>query len=98
MTNLYFGIKLWIGAIFVGFFVICLLFILFSGLKAHIRQNRINRYLTSIGYKRELISTAAFGTNHTYGYKRLKDNGWSDIIRDNELSGMSIKQIKKKYI
>ena len=60
-------------------------------------ESKIEKYLISIGYKRELISTASVGTNHTYGYKRQKDDGWNDIIRDYELSGMSLKQVKQKY-
>lgn len=98
MTDLYFGIKLIGGTIIVGLFVLIFLSIFIKCLIDSAKESRIKKYLTSIGYKRELISTASFGTNHTYGYKRPRDDGWSDIIRDNELRGMSLKQVKQKYI
>lgn len=97
MTELYFGIKLVGIAITVGLFVLVFLLTFIKFLAASIKESRIEKYLTSIGYKRELISTASVGTNHTYGYKRLKNDGWSDIIRDYELRGMSLKQVKQKY-
>ena len=97
MTELYFGIKLIGIVIVIGLFVIVFLSIFIKLLIASIRESRIEKYLMSIGYKRELISTAPVGTNHTYGYKRPKNDGWSDIIRDYELRGMSLKQVKQKY-
>ena len=98
MTDLYFGIKLIGGAIIIGLFVLMFLSLFIKCLIASFKETRIEKYLISIGYKRELISTASFGTNHTYGYKRPKNDGWSDIIRDSELRGMSLKQVKQKYI
>ena len=97
MIELYFGIKLVGIAVAVGLFIIIFLSIFIRFLIASIKENRIEKYLISIGYKRELISTASVGTNHTYGYKRLRDDGWHDIIRDYELKNMSVKQVKKKY-
>lgn len=97
MTDLYFGIKLIGGAIVIGFIILTCLILFIKCLISSIKVSRIEKYLTSIGYKRELISTASVGTNHTYGYKRPKDNGWCDIIRDYELRGMSLKQVKQKY-
>lgn len=97
MTDLYFGIKLIGGAVAIGLTVLIFLSIFIKCLIASVKEDRIKKYLTSIGYKRELISTASVGTNHTYGYKRHKDDGWSDIIRDYELRGMSLKQVKQKY-
>lgn len=97
MTDLYFGIKLIGGAVAIGLTVLIFLSIFIKCLIASVKESRIEKYLTSIGYKRELISTASVGTNHTYGYKRHKDDGWSDIIRDYELRGMSLKQVKQKY-
>ena len=98
MTELYFGIKLISGAITFGFIILFCLIIFIKCLISSFKEDRIRKYLKSIGYKRELINTASFGTNHTYGYKRLKDNGMSDIICDYELIGMSLKQVKQKYI
>ena len=98
MTDLYFGIKLIGGAIVIGFFVLICLIILISCLISSIKQSRIKKYLESIGYERALISTASVGTNHTYGYKRPKSDGWCDFIRDYELRDMSLKQVKQKYI
>ena len=97
MTELYFGIKLIGIAIVVGLFVLIFLSIFIKCLIASLKESRIEKYLVSIGYERELISTASVGDNHTYGYKRLRDDGWHDIIRDNELRGMSLKQVKQKY-
>lgn len=97
MTDLYFGIKLIGGAIIIGFLVLTFLIIFIKCLVSSIKESRIKKYLESIGYKRELISTASVGTNHTYGYKRPKNDGWSDIVRDSELRGMSLKQVKQKY-
>ena len=97
MIELYFWIKLVGIAVAVGLFIIIFLSIFIRFLIASIKENRIEKYLISIGYKRELISTASVGTNHTYGYKRLRDDGWHDIIRDYELKNMSVKQVKKKY-
>ena len=98
MIKLYFGIKLISIAVVVGLFVTIFLLIFIKTLIASIRENRIERYLISIGYKRELISTASVGTNHTYGYKRLRDDRRHDIIRDYELRDISLKQVKQKYI
>jgi hypothetical protein len=98
MTELYFEIKLAGIAVLVGLFVLTFLSIFIMFLIASIKESKIEKYLISIGYKRELISTASVGTNHTYGYKRLRDDGWYDIIRDYELRGMSLKQVKQKYI
>lgn len=97
MTELYFGIKLVGIAVVVGLFVLAFLSIFIRLLIASIKESRIEKYLISIGYKRELISTASVGTNHTYGYKRVRDDGWHDIIRDYELKNVSVKQVKKKY-
>ena len=97
MTELYFGIKLVGIAVVVGLFVLIFLSIFIKLLITLIKESRIEKYLISIGYKRELISTASVGTNHTYGYKRVRDDGWYDIIRDYELKNMSVKQVKKKY-
>ena len=97
MTDLYFGIKLIGGAIVIGLLVLTFLIIFIKCLVSSIKESRIKKYLESIGYKRELISTASVGTNHTYGYKRPKNDGWSDIVRDSELRGMSLKQVKQKY-
>ena len=98
MTELYFEIKLAGVTVLVGLFVLTFLSIFIMFLIASIRENRIKKYLVSIGYIRKLISTASVGTNHTYGYKRLRDDGWYDIIRDYELIGMSLKQVKQKYV
>lgn len=98
MTDLYFGIKLIGGAIVIGLFVLIFLSLFIKYLIASLKESRIEKYLISIGYERELISTASVGTNHTYGYKRARDDGWYDIIRDSELKGMSLKQVKQKYI
>lgn len=97
MIELYFQIKLIGGAIIIGLIILIFLSIFIKLLFISIKENKIEKYLISIGYKRELISTASVGTNHTYGYKRLRDGGWHDIIRDYELKNMSVKQIKKKY-
>lgn len=97
MTELYFGIKLIGGAIIIGLTILIFLSVFIKLLFVSIKESKIKKYLISIGYKRELISTASVGTNHTYGYKRLRDDGWHDIIRDYELKNMSVKQVKKKY-
>jgi hypothetical protein len=98
MMELYFKIKLIGKAIVIGSSVLIFLLVFITCLIASIKEYRIEKYLTSIGYKRELISTASVGTNHNYGYKRVNDNGWYDIIHDSELRSMSLKQIKKKYV
>lgn len=98
MTELYFGIKLISGVIGIGFIVLFCLIIFIKCLISSFKEDRIRKYLESIGYRRELISTASFGTNHTYEYKRLKDNDRSNIIYDYELRSMSLKQVKQKYI
>jgi hypothetical protein len=97
MMELYFKIKLIGMAVVVGLFILTFLSIFIKISIASIKESRIEKYLASIGYKRELISTASVGTNHTYGYKRIRDDGWYDIIRDYELKNMSVKQVKKKY-
>ena len=97
MTELYFGIKLIGWAIVIGLLVLIFLAIFIKCLISSIKESRIEKYLVSIGYKRVLINTASVGTNHTYGYERPKNDGWSDIIRDYELSGMTLKQVKQKY-
>lgn len=97
MIDLYFGIKLIGVAIVVGLFVLIFLSIFIKCLFSSIKEGRIEKYLLSIGYERELISTASVGDNHTYGYTRHNDCGWPDIIRDYELRGMSLKQVKQMY-
>lgn len=98
MTDLYFKIKLIGGAICIGLVVSIFLFIFIHCWISELKEKRIEKYLISIGYKRELISTAAFGTNHTYGYKRYEDGRLTDIIRDGELQGKPFKQIKREYV
>lgn len=97
MTDLYFGIKLIGGAIIIGLLVLIFLSAFISCLISSIKESRIQKYLISIGYERRLISTASVGNNHTYGYKRLRDDGRHDIIRDFELKGASLKQVKQTY-
>lgn len=97
MTDLYFGIKLIGGAIVIVLVALLVLVLFIHSLIHSYKENRIRKYLESIGYERELISTASVGTNHHYGYKRVRDDRHWDIIRDSELIGMSIKQVKKKY-
>ena len=97
MTELYFGIKLIGRAVVIGLFVLVSLLLFIKCLISLTKAKRIEKYLISIGYKRELISTASVGNDHTYGYKRVKDDGWHDIIRDYELRGMPLKQVKQKY-
>lgn len=97
MTELYFKMRLIGFSIIVSVCILIFLFVFIKILVASFKEKRIEKYLTSIGYKRELISVASVGTNHTYGYKRYTNNVLSDIIRDYELKNMSIKQIKKKY-
>ena len=97
MIELYFGIKLITKAICIGVVVLIFLLIFVKCITSSVRESRINKYLTSIGFERELISTASVGTNHTYGYKRQNSKGWNDIIRDSELIGMSLKKVKQKY-
>lgn len=97
MANLYFGIKLIGGVIVIGLVVLLVLVIFIHLLIHSCKENRIRKYLESIGYERELISTASVGTNHHYGYKRVRDDKHWDIIRDSELIGKSLKQVKQKY-
>ena len=97
MTDLYFGIRLFCLATLCVLGLIVFMFIVIKSISLTIREKRIGKYLTSIGYKRELISTAAFGDNHHYGYTRPRDDGWNDVIHDSELTHLSISEIKKKY-
>lgn len=97
MTDLYFGFQFILELIVILLFVSIFIALLIKSIISNYRFKRIDKYLTSIGYKRTLISTASFGDNHTYGYKRPNENGGNDIIRDYELIGMELKQIKKKY-
>ena len=97
MTDLYFGIKLIGGAIIIVFIVLVCFILFIKYLISSFKEDRIRKYLESIGYERELISTASVGTNHHYGYKRVRDDVWHDIIRDSELKGMSLKQVKHKW-
>ena len=97
MTDLYFGIKLISGVVVIGLVALLLLVLFIHILICSYKENRIKKYLESIGYERELISTASVGTNHHYGYKRVRDDGHWDIIRDGELIGKTFKQVKNKY-
>lgn len=97
MTELFFTIKMVCSAVVIGLIILFCLILLVKHLISSFKEERIKKYLTSIGYRREIISTASFGYNHTYGYRRYKEDGWSDVIRDYELSGMSLKQVKNKY-
>lgn len=97
MTDLYFGIKLIGDAIVIGLVVLIVLVLFIHSLIHSYKENRIRKYLESIGYERELINTASVGTNHHYGYKRVIDNEHWDIIHDSELIGKSLKQVKQKY-
>ena len=91
MTTIYFGIKVLEGLIGVVFLIVlawtCIKFI---------KNTKIARYLESVGYERVLLNTAAFGDNHTYGYRKKDDDGYFIIISDSELKGLSLKQIKQK--
>lgn len=97
MTDLYFGLQFILEMIFMGFIVLLIAILLIKSIVSDCRFKRIDKYLKSIGYERTLISTASVGDNHTYGYKRPNENGWNDYIRDYELIGMKLKQVKEKY-
>lgn len=95
--EMYFKLK-FIGELaMIGLVLLILLVLFVAKMIVTLKASRIEKYLVSIGYKRELISTASFGTNHTYGYRRTKEDGELDVIRDYELKGMTLKQIKEKY-
>lgn len=94
--ELYYRIKLAGELLVVSIIIFSLLALLVASIVSSNKKRRIEKYLFSIGYKRELISTAAFGTNHTYGYTRRKDGNY-EVIRDYELRRMSLKQVKEKY-
>lgn len=98
MADLYFGIKVFGLSILCLFGFIVFMLLTIQSISSIIREKRIVKYLTSIGYKRELISTAAFGDNHHYGYTRPRGDGWNDVIHDSELTHLSISKIKKKYM
>lgn len=93
MAELYFKLKLIGNVIVLGFFALVFMFLLVKSIIISMRARKIDQYLTSIGYKRELISTASVGTNHTYGYTR----NCGEIIYDRELKNISLKQVKQKY-
>ena len=57
MTELYFGIKLIGGAIVIGLFVLIFLSLFIKYLIASLKERRIEKYLMSIGYERELTQT-----------------------------------------
>lgn len=94
MTNIYFGIKLILAACIAGLMILLIPLILIVTWIDNIREKRIAKYLKSIGCERYLISTAAWGNNHTYGWKREEP---FLLIRDSELQGMKLKEIKKEY-
>lgn len=99
MTELYFGLKT-VGIISIlGIVLIGGLFLVVATKVTleFIKDSRKENYLNSLGYERILLNTAAFGDNHTYGYRKKDNDGYFIIIRDSELKGLSLKQIKQKY-
>ena len=94
MTDIYFGIKLILAAFILGFMVVLIPLILMVIWIDNIRYKRIAKHLESIGCERYLISTAAWGNNHTWGWKREEP---FLLIRDSELRDMKLKEIKRKY-
>ena len=79
--------KLIAWAIVLGANALVMLLLIGTSLISSYKEKRIRKYLLSIGYKRELIST-----DHTYGYTKSHS-----VIHDYELKGMSLKKIKEKY-
>lgn len=96
MTEIYFGLEVLGGIVVVGLLSILFLVVFIKLLAESVKKTRTERYLESLGYERVLLNTAAFGDNHTYGYRKKDDDGYFVIISDSELKGLSLKQIKQK--
>ena len=94
MTDLYYGIKIIFAAFIFGSMIALIPLILIVTWIDNIRYKRITKYFESIGCERYLISTAAWGNNHTWGWKREEP---FLLIRDSELRDMKLKDIKKEY-
>lgn len=59
-----------------------------------IKENRIEKFFLSNGYKRELLGVPSFGDGVFYGWVRESDNTRVD---DRDIKGLSFKEIREKY-
>lgn len=98
MTDLYFGLKMLCALLGIGLSALVFV-ILFAGfLTSSIRESRADKYLKSIGFKRHILSVSAFGNGYTYGYVRDDESGRSEVICDDDIKHMSLREIKKTYM
>lgn len=94
MTDVYFGIKLILAACMIGLMILLIPIMLIMTWIDNIKEKRVAKYFESIGCERYLISTAAWGNNHTWGWRREEP---FLLVRDSELQGMKLKEIKKEF-
>lgn len=76
--------------LFVTIFVIGAIVVTISVVK----ENRIEKFFISNGYKRELLGVPSFGDGAFYGWLREFDN---TKVYDRDIKGLSLKEIEKKY-
>ena len=94
MTDIYYGIKIILAACILGLMVALIPLIFIVTWIDTIKEKRVAKYFESIGCERYLISTAAWGNNHAWGWRREEP---FLLVRDSEISGMKLKEIKKEY-
>ena len=90
----YYKLKL-IGLI-VSIIISSLIFIILSiaYIIAIIKENIIEKFFLSHGYKRILLGVSSVGVKAFYGWIRESDNNIAD---DRDIKCLSLKQIKEKY-
>jgi hypothetical protein len=76
------------------FFVITFLIIVIVGIVSGSKENRIEKFFLTHGYKRKLFDVASVGDGAFYGWVRESDGKRVD---DRDIRGWSLKQIKEKY-
>lgn len=75
-------------------FIAIFLIVVIVGVISGIKENRIEKFFLTHGYKRELFDVASFGNGRFYGWTRESDGKRVD---DRNIKGWSLKQIKEEY-
>ena len=97
MTDIYFGLKIFIPlAIFSLLILIFLIILAVVLVKSAINKRKVN-YLKSIGFERYLHSVSAFGNGETWGYKRKTNEYDYEAVKECQLKEMSLKDVKRKF-
>lgn len=101
MIDLYFGLKIFFNYLlpflFLAFMLLMFILRLFIFFKSNKEKEKIEKYLSDLGYEYVLLNTYSFGDGGVYGWRRKndKDDKYKRIITEKDISNLSFEEIKK---